>query len=281
MNVQCDGRRNSHVICGTVRYTALIRTFNSENTLSATVESLLQQTAPPERFVFVDSGSTDGTLSCVPDGSLVRRFVGEQFNYADALNQGLQDVATDCVLIISSHTALARADAVEYALGLLRRDESLGAAYFCHENSGTLRYDRIDETRFDGFNGLWNTCAIIKTKLLRLREFNPDVFTAEDQEWSRWLLQEQGKAIARISGGGMTIRNERPNRREKRLNEYVSVAYFTNRRLLGWRNLAAIASKAVAPSVSQKADDRLFWLILFWRLLVCRFVRPRYRSRYF
>jgi hypothetical protein len=203
------------------------------------------------------------------------------FNYAEALNQGLSAVTTDVVLVISAHTELANTDAVEYALALMAEDESLGAAYFCHENGDTLGHERIDGTRFDGFNGLWNTCAMIRMQFLQERKFNPEVFTAEDQEWAKWLFYERKKAVARISGAGLLISNQRPNRQEKRLNEYVSVAYFANRRLLGWGNLVRIAWRAIRPLHLGRPGERQFWLILMWRLLLCRFVKPRYQSRYF
>ncbi|RYD80074.1 MAG: glycosyltransferase family 2 protein [Verrucomicrobiaceae bacterium] len=261
-------------------YTALIRTYNSEKTLSHTLGALNEQTEPPDQYVFVDSGSTDATLNGVPAGSIVHRFSGTEFSFSEALNQGVELVETEFVLIISSHTVLGNRKAISYALTLLE-DDALGAVYFSKENGEELRNERIDRNNFDGFNGLWNTCALVRMSLLRQRGFNREAFSAEDQEWAHWLFHQQGKAVARISGGGVVSYNERHNIPQKRLNEYVAVAYFVNRKLLGWRNLVHLVYRAVQIRHGWRGAERLWSLMLVWRLFACRFKKPKYQSRYF
>ncbi len=190
-----------------LRYSALIRTFNSSKTIEGTIRSLESQSIPPQHYVIVDSGSTDGTLAKVPRNSNVIKFEGPKFNYSSAINQGLAHVGTDYVLIVSSHTALSHLAALEYALEQLRSNARLGAAYFCNEVGSQLSGVEIDRTKFTGFNGVWNTCALFRTELLRQRAFRPEVFSAEDQEWSRWLLENTAFTILRISGCGFKIRN--------------------------------------------------------------------------
>ena len=262
---------------------ALIRTFNSSETLHITLASLAGQTHPPDQYVFVDSGSTDGTLESVPNGSVVHRFIGTDFNYSDSLNQGLAYVDTDCVLIISSHTTLWNPHALESAIRLLMESDHIGAAYFSHyNNSGMLRYTLVDEASFNGFNGLWNTCSLIKVALLRKRGFVRDVFAAEDQEWAAWLFRDEKKAVACFSGAETYLNNPRKFSRKKRVNEYVCVAYFVKHDLLGWRNLAKIVwriCKQPGPRLAMK--ERYFNFVLFFRLLSCYLVKPRSRSRYF
>lgn len=253
-----------------IRYTALIRTFNSARTLPAVVASLRAQSLPPCAYVIVDSGSTDGTLACLPEGAVVHRYVGRRFNYSEAINQGLDHVATNYVLIISSHTSLKNSAALSYASNLLEADRDLGAAYFRGELAD-LRYERINTRNFDGFNGLWNTCALIKMPLLNKRRFRPEVFSAEDQEWASWLMRHEGKAVARISGAGFQYDNPNGSSRKKRLDEYASIATFTNRRLLEWPHLAALAYETLRPAPPVALGQRFFQLRLFLRLLTCRF----------
>jgi glycosyltransferase involved in cell wall biosynthesis len=279
---QCHRRLpNMSSLANPVEYSVLIRTHNSESTLPETVASLNGQTTPPHQYVVVDSGSTDRTLSCIPVSSVVHNYVGKEFNYSESLNQGLQFVSSNYVLIISSHTSLQRRDAVEYALTLIRSDEKIAAAYFCIESTGALRHELIDKQTFDGFNGLWNTCALIKVPLLRRRSFRPDVFTAEDQEWASWLFYDEGKATARISGGGMVIRNPRYQSLRKKANEYVSVAYFSNRKLLAWFRIARFGLRSVSPIRNRSLKERWFYLSLALRLAACHFFKPKSRSRYF
>jgi glycosyltransferase involved in cell wall biosynthesis len=261
-------------------YSCLIRTFNSASTLSDTLLSLSMQTLPPSEYIFVDSGSTDRTLDLLPLGAILHRYVGEHFNYSAALNQGLRYVSNKFVLIISCHTLLRNPIAMEYALSVMKSNSEIGAAYFCNENDGHLRHTLIDRTAFDGFNGLWNTCSLIKTNLLQRRNFRPEVFTAEDQEWARWLIFCENKLTARIAGAEMTRhRHSRAYNVRKRLNEYVAIAYFSNRELMGVRNFGRIISQMV--SWNMPLHERIFNLKLLFRLAVCHVKAPRYRSKYF
>jgi glycosyltransferase involved in cell wall biosynthesis len=259
----------------------LVRTFNSEKTLPSTLCSLNRQTCRPSAYVFVDSGSTDATLTLLPAGSYIHHFIGREFNYSEALNQGLKYISTEYVLIISSHTELENCNALQYATDVLNSDKSIGALYFCDESIGPLSHDLINEGNFDGFNGLWNTCAVIRLSLLRERAFRSDVFTAEDQEWARWFFSYRQGSIARVSGGGRRYRNSRGSSLRKRVNEYVSIAYFTKRELLGARNVARFIFKAFALKYPLRCRQRLYSLWLFFRLLECHIRKPTASSRYF
>ncbi len=267
------------------RYSALIRTFNVAEVLPATLGLLGRQTRPPTEYVFVDSGSTDGTLDRVPAGSIVHRFVGRTFSYSGSLNQGLERVTQDYVLIISSHTSLCNRKAVEFALGLLTADHQLAAAYFSDDNEGDLRWERIGTHNFTGFNGLWNTCCVARTPLLRQRPFRLDVFAAEDQEWSRWLFENTSMSIARISGAGMDTDTRNKYRQQaplrKRLNDYVAVAYFAKPELMGWQNLFTLAYEVIEPRQGTPLWKRLYKAKLILRLLRCHWSKPTYESRYF
>jgi glycosyltransferase involved in cell wall biosynthesis len=264
-------------------YSALIRTFNSEQTLAATLRSLSEQSAPPSQYIFVDSGSRDATFSLLPEGAIVHRFVGEKFNYSAALNQGIAHVSCDKVLIISSHTALSDPGAIRYALDLLDRDETIGAAYFDNERK-PLTHQRIDRSNFNGFNGVWNTCALLRTDLVRSRPFRPEVFSAEDQEWSNWLVHTRALAVARISGAGMS-NAANPNISDKlmlkQLNEHVAIAYYTNRKMLSLIGLAKIALHIVKPIPPFSLKTRIFYFLLLIRLVACRFAEPQPKSTYF
>lgn len=256
-------------------YCALIRTFNSERTVSATLASLAAQTCPPAHHIFVDSGSTDSTLRLLPPGSILHRYQGPTFNYAEAINQGLQYVDTDYVLIISSHTMLSDKHAVSFAMRLLADDQSIGAAYFSNEPSQTTKYTLIDSRNFNGFNGMWNTCALIRTSLLRKRSFRPEVFSAEDQEWASWLFEKERKCVARISGAGMEYNNPIPYSLRKRLNEHIAVAMFVRPEMLRWRYIARVAYRAIRPVSTFR--ERRFNAHLAAALIGCRLpaLRPR------
>jgi glycosyltransferase involved in cell wall biosynthesis len=265
---------------GLPAFSVLIRTFNSADSLPQTLRSLEQQSQHWQELIVVDSGSTDATLGLLPAGSQVHRFEGREFNYSAALNQGVQRVSSEYVLIISSHTTLGHQNAVETALRLLAGDDRIGAAYFRDGLSTTLGYELIDASRFDGTNGLWNTCSLVKTDLLRKRAFRPEVFAAEDQEWASWLIHEEGKVTACITGAGMVVHNPRRLSLRKRVNEYVSIAYFSHRPLMGFDNLQLMARAAFSPR-RRSREERIFLLLAVWRLCLAWIRQPKARSKYF
>lgn len=261
------------------RYSVLIRTFNSHATLPATIASLTAQSWPPGGYVFVDSGSTDGTLDVVPPGSTIHHYIGRAFSYAASLNQGIAYLETEFALIISSHTVLENTEAIAYALNLLTEDEAVGAAYFCLEDEGCLSHLLIDRKNFTGFNGVWNTCAVVRTALLKKRAFRPEVFSAEDQEWSAWLFDVEGKSVARISGGGMGYMNPRKHPLRKRLNENIAVALYVKPEMLGFAYLARVGYRVIRPVSGLK--ERVFNARLLFSLISYRFFEPRLTSRYY
>ena len=263
-------------------YAVLIRTFNSQRTLPLTLECLVGQTSPPDQYGFVDSGSTDDTLKILPTDSVVHKFVGREFNYSEAINQGLEHVTTDYVFVLSSHMLLIKRAAVEYALNLLESGEMYGAAYFTHEvDSEELSHVSIDKANFDGQNGLWNASALIRMSLLKRRRFRPEVFAAEDQEWASWLFNSEGKAVARIRNAGAINYNAQGSSFRKLRNDYIAVAYYSKRERLSWYNIFEVLKSVVSPCGGARLRHRGSQLILATRLIRCRSSEPKMKSRYF
>lgn len=252
-------------------YTALIRTFNSEATLPATLTSLVRQTHPPSEYVFVDSGSTDRTLSLLPPRSTVHPYGNRKFNYSTALNEGVELVDTEYVLVISSHTAVENTESMGFAIDLMQIETEIVGSYFLPNLSNELCFFPIDKTNFTGFNGMWNTCAMYRTSFLKQRPFRPEVFSAEDQEWSKWLLFEQGKSIARISGGGMAYNNPLKNPVRKRLNEELAVAMYVNKEMLDTKYLARVLYRIIRPISNFR--ERYFNSVLLVNLAYLRLSR--------
>lgn len=263
-------------------WSALIRTFNCETTLPATLDCLRRQTRSAAEYVIVDSGSTDTTLALVPAGAVVRRYEGREFNYSAALNQGIDQVSAEYTLIISAHTTLADVRALEFALDLLDSRPDLAAAYFAGPLADERRVEFVDRHNFTGFNGLWNTCALVRTALLRQRPFRAEVFSAEDQEWASRLFRETDLSIACVLGCGMKVGNPRKASTRKRLNEYVAVAYFAKRELLSPRNVLHLLRRAILPAGGPRtADERWLDARMAFGLVRCWFVTPSAKSKYF
>lgn len=246
-------------------YTALIRTFNSEATLPDTLRSLERQSLPPHRYVFVDSGSTDRTLLLFPPGSTIHEYKTDKFNYSTSLNLGIGYIVDQFTLITSSHTTILGREAIEYAINLLRSRDDIGAAYFLQEFSDNIRYSLINQKTFSGYNGVWNTCAIYKTELIKKRPFRPEVFSAEDQDWSRWLLHEEGLHIAQIHGYGMSYNNPSKYPIRKKINEEFAIALFVKPEMMRLPYIIKLILRSVRPISSIR--DRVCNLLLAYRIV--------------
>jgi glycosyltransferase involved in cell wall biosynthesis len=238
-------------------YDVLIRTFNSVKTLGVTLASLEGQTRLASKYIFVDSGSTDGTLVSLPANSTVHNYTGTVFNYSASLNQGLDYLEAEYALIISSHTALLNPGAMQFAINLLASDDSIGAAYFFGD-ADVPTIELITNREFTGFNGVFNTCGVYRTSLLRKRKFREDVPSAEDQEWSRWLLDNEGLSIARISGGKLQINNPKGYSRSRRFSDHCSVALYAKPELRRLRYIARVCGKVIQLYPRQPPSERIF-----------------------
>lgn len=259
-----------------VNYTALIRTFNSEKTLPDTLDSLSRQSIPPSEYVIVDSGSSDGTLGLIPAGAKVHRYTSGKFNYSRSLNEGIEFINTSYTLIISSHTSLFNRGAIAACLEYMEKIDNVSAAYFIQELSDHLKFEVITEDNFTGFNGLWNTCALYKTYLLKQRPFREDVFSAEDQEWTKWLLSS-GKHVARVSGGGMLYNNLIMDRFRKRMKEELAVALFVKEEMLRFPYLLRVLYRVIRPISSNQ--ERVFNVHLLCNLIMLN-LDPRFIKRF-
>lgn len=248
-----------------VHYTALIRTFNSEMTLRETIASLDCQSNQPSKYVFVDSGSNDRTLAMLPAGATVHHYRASKFNYSESLNAGMGYIDTPYTVIMSSHTTLENSFAIQFAIELMEDNEDIAAAYFVQDYSEQMQFRRIGSANFSGFNGVWNTCAIYKTSFLKKRQFRPEVFSAEDQEWSNWLFCVEKKFVARVSGAGMSYNNPKGDSISKGLNERLSVAIFVKMEMQNFAYLARLFYRTVRPI--SKARERIINLMLLCSLL--------------
>lgn len=80
----------------------IMSAFNAESTIEQAVDSLLEQTEPPERIIIVDDASKDGTAR------LLKRYASDQViilynskneHVARSLNRALQHLTDDCQFV--------------------------------------------------------------------------------------------------------------------------------------------------------------------------------------
>jgi glycosyltransferase involved in cell wall biosynthesis len=79
-------------------------TFNSQSTISDTINSILNQSYPNIEYIIVDGGSTDGTVDIIKSyGSRISKFISESDKgIYDAINKGIQISTGDIIGILNS-----------------------------------------------------------------------------------------------------------------------------------------------------------------------------------
>ncbi len=277
---QVDGSAPRIVASPPPRYTALIRTHDSSPRVQATVAALRAQTAPPERILAVDSGSSPeqrAALDALVDD--VVDYPDEPFNYSKAINIGVRECRTPWVLVISSHMAMQDRDAIVRASREMAAADA--ACFYLHRmKHPEWLIETVDRTNFDGRNGLSNSCAFLPTSEVLRRPFREDVFSAEDQEWTADFLRRTGGTVLRI--GVDSLKYDNPNENElKLINEEISIAYFTCREKLGLRFVVAWLIRAAVYLAAGRPRRSWTYVRICKELVLARFRPPMRVSRYY
>jgi hypothetical protein len=106
----------------------VVRTYNRADYLRHALDSIREQTQPPDEVVVVDDGSTDATPRIVAEYGVRYERLPHTGNPARVLNAGLRAARGDLVALLDSDDVwLPRK--VEQQLGLLQADASLGFVY--------------------------------------------------------------------------------------------------------------------------------------------------------
>ena len=276
--------------------TALIRTYNSDRTLRDCLQSLENQTSPPERVVVVDSGSTDGTLGIARDyGAEIIHYPDEEFHYSRSLNIGMEKVHTYHVLIISSHVSLPEPRTVKIMAKLLQEEEDRCAASIRGMVSSPsdvdpdgVEWQLVTRENFaDKFGGIAisNSCNLIPRRLWEQCPFDEEIPRAEDQKWLQYHL-EQGQTAVRIVRPQIVYENPFYND-TKEIRDLVTLAkYDINPSLTEWGSLWERLRKAFSAlrhrNFSGGRESFKYNIRLVWQLLKVRFgIHKDAGSKYF
>jgi len=261
--------------------TALIRTYNSDQTLADCLHSLKAQSLSPGRLVVVDSGSTDDTLSIARrhEAEIVHYPDGQPFNYSLALNIGMEQVQTSYALIISSHVMLPASETVETMKRLLTETERRCAASIRGMVSSpsaveedVLEWELVTSDNFVskyGAIGISNSCNLIPRRLWASHPFDEDIPRCEDQKWLQHYL-DRGRVAVRILRPQIIYDNPYYNDR-KEIRDLITLAkYDINPTLTSYESFKHRFLHALAAVKRFDGQDFLYNVRLLTGLLWVR-----------
>lgn len=218
-------------------YDAVIRTDHASALLERCIAALRQQSTPPRRILIVDS-SLDSLCRerLLKLSEFVIQYPAIAFNFAHALNLGIEAAEGTQVLLLSSHAVLGDRTMIEEGQTLGKQNDA-GVVYWKPTTLRSRRFQITEARTFDGYNGLSAVCALVPRPEALTRPFRTEVFSAEDQEWAGWYLRAKAGRALQIEHPDLEYLNPKKNI-QKSINEEISIAYFTNRNLLRPRHIA-------------------------------------------
>lgn len=179
----------------------VIRFSNSAATLPAVLEALGRQTVKPGLILGVNSGSTDNS-------SALLRLAGAQilewkqpYHHARVLNFALQHCPTDLVPVLSSHTVLQSADAIEKLIAAIADPRTACAS--AKWDDDPYYSDEIDWTELQlkglKFCSIYsNSMGIVRRSLWKSAPFDETLITMEDGAWALEQVK-RGYVCRRVS----------------------------------------------------------------------------------
>jgi rhamnosyltransferase len=176
----------------------IVRCKNESSTVGRTLELLRAQSVRPE-IVFVDSGSTDGSLEIGRDASdRLVQLAPEEFSYGRALNAGAAAASAPVHMACSAH-CFPSADWVERSLVHYERADVAGTngiQTFADRTPVTsVFYQDWQHARADVDWGFSNHASSWRADVWEQFPFDEQLDYAEDREWS-WRVMRAGWVIA-------------------------------------------------------------------------------------
>ena len=196
-------------------------------------------------------------------GGKIVMYSSKEYNYSLALNLGLAECSTDYVLICSSHSIVQFSrEQLEAMLRLM--DDEPSCAGICFRPGDGVKAEgiqRIDASSFDGFNGLNNSCSLIRLSVWQKLRFDETISAVEDQYWTRDALQK-GYYLLRPDWYGYAYQNTR-KLVFKKARDKLLVSRCLRKDMRCWRYLfreTLLALKNISAGNFSKAKERLIYV---------------------
>tara|TARA_A100001011_G_scaffold343589_1_gene378018 strand:+ start:2984 stop:3676 length:693 start_codon:yes stop_codon:yes gene_type:complete len=187
-----------------MNYDIVIRCFNEAHWLEQTNEAINLQKSRPNKVVFVDSGSDDGSVKLAEkfNWQLIK-YEEKPFKYSKSLNIGLSNSESDLVMILSAHCILFRELSASYMINEFK-NKNVGAVFGRQlpTNKSTPHDVRDLLTVFGRERLVYSTCpffhnafSMIRKDCWKIKNFDEKVNGIEDRIWAREIAQLGYKVI--------------------------------------------------------------------------------------
>lgn len=201
-------------------------TYNSEQTLRNTINSVIRQDYLEIEHIIIDGGSTDGTLEIIREyGTHITRYISEpDKGIYDAMNKGISMATGDIVGILNSDDFLESDDVIRTIVETLKQNPTLDGVHAdlyyvdpCDTNH-IIRYWHTKPYPRNGFFTGWHpahpTFYVRRSCYERYGRFRLDMPLSADFELMLRFIQCQGihiqhvdRVFVRMCVGGASSRN--------------------------------------------------------------------------
>jgi len=197
----------------------VIRAYNEEKHIGRLLEGIQHQTLKNVEVIFVDSGSTDSTVSIAESfGARVVNIRPEEFTFGRSLNYGIKAAQREFIVIASAHVYPVYPDWLETLLRPFQ-DDSVALTYGKQRGPDFAKYSEQqifhqwypDASKPKQSTAFCNNAnAAIRKSLWEKNNYDETLTGLEDLAWAKWA-NEQGYAIAYVAEAEMIhVHNETP-----------------------------------------------------------------------
>jgi glycosyltransferase involved in cell wall biosynthesis len=163
-NSLCKNEKNfSRHVMQNLKISIITITYNSESTLSETIESVLSQSYQNIEYIIIDANSTDKTVEIVKSyGERVSTFLSEKDDgIYDAMNKGLKLATGDIVGILNSDDVYFNNRTIEDVIEVFEKEKSssvYGDLYYVAEDNleKVSRYWKSSSFKQGSFKKGWH-----------------------------------------------------------------------------------------------------------------------------
>ena len=174
-------------------FMVLVRCKNEISWLPDLKLGIEAQTIQPAKVVFVDSGSTDGSVEFAENaGWTVINYLEHPFNYSRAINLGMEKCQEEFALILSAHCLFVDIFAVESLLKAMAVKDVVGAFGRQLPTNNSRAVDVRDLLTvfgrerhiFEQYPFFHNAFSLIRASTWRDLKFDESLNGMEDREWA-------------------------------------------------------------------------------------------------